>query len=188
MLLVYPLAAQKIVGTDLFHAAALLWVAGSSHLAHGNVDLHAMAWLLVGSIPGVLLGSNMSIRLPDRALRIAFATILFLSELKLAGLPHATVVIAVAAACGAVALVGWCTRLYVRRLHPPATEPQTPNGRTTRSGGRVSENGGLHVEVPATRARTVFAPAGALNRPAKTPARLVRTRRTRLLRAPLPAT
>jgi uncharacterized membrane protein YfcA len=42
MLLVYPLTAQKIVGTDLFHAAALLWVAGASHLVHGNVDLHAM--------------------------------------------------------------------------------------------------------------------------------------------------
>ena len=52
MLLIYPLTARKIVGTDVFHAAALLWVAGASHLLHGNVDLHAMGWLLVGSIPG----------------------------------------------------------------------------------------------------------------------------------------
>jgi hypothetical protein len=51
MLLVYPLAAQKIVGTDVFHAAILLWVAGASHLLHGNVDTHALAGLLVGSIP-----------------------------------------------------------------------------------------------------------------------------------------
>ena len=117
MLLVYPLTAQKIVGTDLFHAAALLWIAGASHLAHGNVDLHAMAWLLVGSIPGVLVGSNWSIRVADRALRIAFATILFLSGLKLIEVPHATIVIAVMAAAGAVALGGWCTRrLYVRRV------------------------------------------------------------------------
>src|SRR6266487_3128329 len=70
MLLLYPLTAQKIVGTDLFHAAALLWVAGTSHLLHGNVDTHAMAWLLVGSIPGVLLGSHLSIRVPDRGLRV----------------------------------------------------------------------------------------------------------------------
>ena len=62
MLLVFPLTAQKIVGTDILHAAALLWVAGLGHLLHGNVNTHAMAWLLVGSIPGVLLGSNMSIR------------------------------------------------------------------------------------------------------------------------------
>src|SRR5204863_2551016 len=94
MLLLYPLTAPKIVGTDLFHAAALLWVAGVSHLAHGNVDVHAMAWLLVGSIPGVLLGSNMSVRVPDRPLRIAFATILFLSGVKLLEVPHATAIIA----------------------------------------------------------------------------------------------
>src|SRR5919198_3814613 len=93
MLLVYPLTAQKIVGTDVFHAAALLWVAGTSHLIHGNVNGHAMAWLLVGSIPGVLLGSNMSIRVPDRSLRIAFATILFLSGLKLVEVPHGNAVI-----------------------------------------------------------------------------------------------
>jgi len=82
MLLVYPLTAQKIVGTDVFHAAALLWVAGASHLVHGNVDLHAMAWLLVGSIPGVLLGSNLSIRVPERGLRVAFGVVLLLSGSK----------------------------------------------------------------------------------------------------------
>jgi uncharacterized membrane protein YfcA len=121
MLLVYPLTAQKIVGTDLFHAAALLWVAGASHLAHGNVDLRAMAWLLVGSIPGVLLGSNMSVRVPDRALRFAFATILFLSGLKLLEVPHATVVIAAALAVGACVLIGWSLRrLVLRRVAPAA--------------------------------------------------------------------
>jgi uncharacterized membrane protein YfcA len=122
MLLVYPLTAQKIVGTDLFHAAGLLWVAGASHLAHGNVDLHAMAWLLVGSIPGVLIGSNMSVRVPDRGLRIAFATILFLSGVKLVEVPHATALIVATVVVGAVFLAGWWARsLYVRRA-APATE------------------------------------------------------------------
>ena len=73
MLLLCPLTAPRIVGTDLLHAALLLWVAGAGHLLHGNVDLHAMAWLLVGSIPGVLIGSHLSIRVPERALRTAFA-------------------------------------------------------------------------------------------------------------------
>ena len=59
MLLVFPLTASKVVGTDIFHAAALLWVAGAGHLVAGNVDLHATGWLLVGSIPGVLLGSQV---------------------------------------------------------------------------------------------------------------------------------
>ena len=73
----------------MFHAAVLLWVAGISHLLHGDVDKHAMAWLLVGSIPGVLIGSHLSIRVPERSLRIAFGVVLMLSGIKLVGTPHA---------------------------------------------------------------------------------------------------
>jgi uncharacterized protein len=83
MLLVFPLTAAKIVGTDIWHAAALLWVAGISHLLHGNVDLGAMGWLLLGSIPGILITSKMTIRLPDRALRVGLATTLAVSGVKL---------------------------------------------------------------------------------------------------------
>jgi uncharacterized protein len=83
MLLAFPLTASKVVGTDIFHAAALLWVAGAGHLVAGNVDLAATGSLLVGSIPGVLLGSNISVKLPDRALRLGLATTLTLAGLKL---------------------------------------------------------------------------------------------------------
>jgi len=118
MLLLYPLTAQKIVGTDLFHAAALLWVAGLSHLLHGNVDTRAMAWLLVGSIPGVLVGSHLSIRVPDRALRIAFSFILLLSGIKLLEVPGAPVIIVVALALGAISLAVFAVRLVARRVAP----------------------------------------------------------------------
>jgi uncharacterized membrane protein YfcA len=74
MLAVFPLTAVKIVGTDIFHAAALLWVAGISHLIHGNVDLEAMGWLLLGSIPGIIAGSRVTVRVPERSLRVALAT------------------------------------------------------------------------------------------------------------------
>jgi len=116
MLLVYPLTAQKIVGTDVAHAAALLWIAGASHLAHGNVDLHAMAWLLVGSIPGVLLGSNMSIRIPDRSLRMAFAVVLILSGIKIVGVPYASVIIVAALAVLVPVFVGWSLRQVFGRV------------------------------------------------------------------------
>ena len=96
MLLVFPLTAPKIVGTDITHAAALLWVAGIGHLVHGNVDLHAMGWLLVGSIPGVLLGSQMSISVPERSLRFSFSFMLVLSGIRLVGVPHAALIIVVA--------------------------------------------------------------------------------------------
>ena len=96
MLLVFPLTASKVVGTDIFHAAALLWVAGAGHLVAGNVDLHATGWLLVGSIPGVLLGSQVSVNLPERALRLGLATTLTLAGLKLAEVPGASIIILVA--------------------------------------------------------------------------------------------
>ncbi len=118
MLLVYPLTARRIVGTDMLHAAALLWVAGAGHLLHGNVDLHAMAWLLVGSIPGVLAGSHLSIRVPDQGLRIAFAFVLVLSGVKLVELPAATTIIEVGAGAGVLALALWSARELRQRRIP----------------------------------------------------------------------
>src|SRR5579885_2480581 len=110
MLLVYPLTARRIVGTDMLHAAALLWVAGAGHLLHGNVDLHAFAWLLIGSIPGVLIGSNLSIKVPDRVLRVAFAFVLVLSGVKLAKLPAATTFIEVGAGVAVLVFLIWSIR------------------------------------------------------------------------------
>ena len=102
MVLVYPLTVSKIVGTDIFHAAALLWVAGFGHLLRGNVDLHAMAWLLVGSIPGVLLASKFTVRVPDNVLRLGLAGVLALSGLKLLNVPQANWVLGI----GVVAVLG----------------------------------------------------------------------------------
>lgn len=120
MLLVFPLSAATVVGTDIFHAAALLWVAGFGHLVAGNVDLHAMAWLLVGSIPGVLLGSQLTVHLPDRALRVALATVLTLSGIKLVGMPASSVLIVVLLGLGALALAWWeAARRLARRKPVP---------------------------------------------------------------------
>jgi len=119
MLFAYPLTAQKIVGTDMFHAAVLLWVAGVSHLLHGDVNTHAMAWLLVGSIPGVLIGSSLSIKVPERGLRVGFGCVLILSGVKLVGAPHANWVIAIGLAGLAISFLGWAIRtLRLRRLPP----------------------------------------------------------------------
>jgi hypothetical protein len=58
---------------------ALLYVAGVGHLVAGNVDLRVVGWLLLGSIPGILVGSQWSIRLPEAVLRRALATLLLLT-------------------------------------------------------------------------------------------------------------
>jgi uncharacterized membrane protein YfcA len=109
MVLVYPLTVPKIVGTDIFHAAALLWVAGIGHLVAGNVDLHAMAWLLLGSIPGVLLTSQLTLRLPDQSLRLGLATVLMLSGVKLVNVPGADWIVLAGFVAGGIVLAAWGT-------------------------------------------------------------------------------
>jgi uncharacterized protein len=89
MVLVYPLTMPRIVGTDIFHAAALLWVAGVGHLVIGDVDLHATAWLLLGSVPGILISSRYTLTVPDLTIRGGLAGILIISGLKLLNVPEA---------------------------------------------------------------------------------------------------
>ena len=134
MLLVFPLTASKVVGTDIFHAAALLWVAGAGHLVAGNVDLHATGWLLVGSIPGILLGSQVSISLPERALRLGLATTLTLAGLKLAEVPGAEIVILVVLSVAALALIAVGVRKLLRGSAKPVAA--AVEAGTTRTGGR----------------------------------------------------
>jgi uncharacterized membrane protein YfcA len=102
MLFVFPLRAHKVVGTDILHAAALLYVAGFGHIVAGNVDMHAVGWLLIGSIPGVLIGSHYSVRLPEGILRLTLANVLALSGLKLVNVPNELLL---AALCVSVILV-----------------------------------------------------------------------------------
>lgn len=75
----FPLAARRVVGTDIFHAAMLVWAAGLAHAVSGNVELGTVAALLVGSVPGVLVGSRLTGLLPERPVRLALGSVLLLS-------------------------------------------------------------------------------------------------------------
>jgi uncharacterized membrane protein YfcA len=75
----FPLAARRVVGTDIFHAAMLVWAAGLAHAVGGNVQFGTVAALLVGSVPGVLAGSRLTGRLPERPVRLALGSVLMLS-------------------------------------------------------------------------------------------------------------
>ena len=123
MLLLFPLAAKFVVGTDIAHAAALLFVAGLGHLVAGNVDVPAMAWLLVGSIPGVLIGSQISVGLPETVLRFSLAGVLALSGLKLLDVPYANQLVLVSLVAGLAALAVWGVTLVVRRTRPAPEKP-----------------------------------------------------------------
>jgi hypothetical protein len=110
MLVVFPLQAHKIVGTDIFHAAALLYVAGAGHFVAGNVDMSTVGWLLIGSIPGVIAGSQLTLSIPERPLRIVLAAVLGLSGLKLLDIPGTGIAIVVVLGVGMTVLLVWIGR------------------------------------------------------------------------------
>jgi uncharacterized membrane protein YfcA len=76
LIAVYRLAPKKVVGTDVFHAAILLWAAGLAHIVGGNVDFGLAGNILVGSIPGVIIGSALSDKAPQGFIRTALGLVL----------------------------------------------------------------------------------------------------------------
>lgn len=59
----------RIIGSDVVHAVGLTLVAGLSHMSAGNVDFHLLGWLLVGSIPAIIVGTLLSSRMPEHLIR-----------------------------------------------------------------------------------------------------------------------
>jgi uncharacterized protein len=76
LIAVYRLAPKKVVGTDVFHAAVLLWAAGLAHIVGGNVDFTLAGNILIGSIPGVIIGAALSSKAPQGFIRIALGLVL----------------------------------------------------------------------------------------------------------------
>ncbi len=81
----YPhMSAVRVVGTDIAHAVPLTAVAGLGHLQMGNVDFALLGSLLVGSLPGIYVGSHLSSRVPEKVLRPILGTLLLLFGAKFA--------------------------------------------------------------------------------------------------------
>lgn len=83
MLLLYKLRTSVLVGTDIAHAFILVTVAGLMHARFGNVDYFLMINLLLGSVPGVVLGSTLSSKFPARPLRVIMAFMILVSGITL---------------------------------------------------------------------------------------------------------
>ena len=83
LILLFRLTPRRVVGTDVFHAAILLWAAGLSHVVAGNVDFGLAGNILVGSVPGVWLGSHWSVRVDPAILRVTLAVVLIGAGLAL---------------------------------------------------------------------------------------------------------
>jgi uncharacterized membrane protein YfcA len=81
----FRLTPRRVVGTDVAHAAVLLWVAALAHLVAGNIDYALAGTILIGSIPGVWIGTHVAMRVPERGLRPALGIVLLASGLGLLG-------------------------------------------------------------------------------------------------------
>ena len=74
LLLLYPqVPMARIIGSDIAHAVPLTLVAGIGHWAMGAIDWHLMGVLLLGSLPGIVIGSYCVVRVPETALRLMLA-------------------------------------------------------------------------------------------------------------------
>src|SRR3954452_12439240 len=107
LIMLFRLVPQRVVGTDVFHAAILLWAAAIAHVIAGNVDFVLAANILLGSIPGVWVGSGLTMRLPVGVMRATLACVLVGAGLALlqkadVGIPPA-VIIGVPVVIGALA-------------------------------------------------------------------------------------
>ena len=123
LIAVFQLAPHRVVGTDVFHAALLLWAASIGNILLGNVDFALAGLLLLGSIPGVLIGTRLSVRLPALALRCALAGVLLAAAGSLAvkaGLPLPPAGLVVWFAVVAVAVVVMYRHLARNRQEVPA--------------------------------------------------------------------
>jgi uncharacterized protein len=115
LILLYKLKPRRVVGTDVFHAAVLLWTAGIAHGISGNVDLGLMGTILLGSLPGVWIGTALVPYVPVVGLRYTLGIILAAASvgvLTKAGVDvHPGVIVGVPAA---LAVFVW----LVHRRHP----------------------------------------------------------------------
>ncbi|OLE30595.1 MAG: permease [Actinobacteria bacterium 13_1_20CM_3_71_11] len=128
LLALYPaLRANDLVGTDIVQAIPLVAAAALGHALFGDLHLDIAAAVLVGSVPGVLIGARLSSRAPAGLIRAALVVVLLASALKLFGLPT----VAVGLVAGAAALVA--TVVGLRRYLVTRSAADTRSAAVTRS-------------------------------------------------------
>lgn len=124
LIMLFRLSPRRVVGTDVFHAAVLLWAAAIAHVVSGNVDFALAGTILLGSIPGVWVGSGLTMRLPVEVMRATLAIVLVAAGLALLqkaglGLPVGLII----AAPVALGVVTW---LVQKRLPRPRVRLAIP--------------------------------------------------------------
>ena len=114
----FPLSTRRVVGTDLFHAMMVTVAAAAATILWGTPDFGAVGSILIGSIPGILIGSMFTKRVNHRLLRGAIAIVLAMSGLRLLDPPSWTY-----AAAGLV-IVAFGVWYWMREQAHNASQPQ----------------------------------------------------------------
>lgn len=161
LIALFKIPPRYVVGTDVFHAAVLLWAAGLAHLAGGNIDFGLMGTLLLGSVPGVYLGAHFSVKVPEAALRTALGVVLVASAsatLNKAGAHYAPAALLGVAGTfiGTICLAVYSGRL-VNPWKPGAVEEHSQGSQAERPVQAAHTNGAslAHAQrSPAQRALT----------------------------------
>jgi uncharacterized membrane protein YfcA len=124
LILVFRLTPHRVVGTDVFHAAVLLWAAGIAHVIAGNVDYGLMVNILIGSVPGVIVGERLARSVPAAGLRPALGCAMLASALGVAS--KAGLDLPAAAIVGPPILVGIAAYALARARSRRARERLAP--------------------------------------------------------------
>ncbi len=119
LIAIFKLPPRFVVGTDVFQAAILLWAAGIAHFASGNIDFGLMGTLLIGSIPGVYIGSNFSVKVPESTLRTALGVVLIASAAATLTKAEVPVVPNVLIAATAISFISFLALMKRGRLANP---------------------------------------------------------------------
>jgi uncharacterized membrane protein YfcA len=129
MMLLYPmLSSRELVGTDLVQAVPLVTAAALGHVLWGDFELDLTGSLLIGSVPGVILGAHVSSRAPDGFIRPVLALVLVLSGLKLLDVPNEVLAVILA-----LALIGGAGAWFVRRRRVRALPGRPAESGSSRS-------------------------------------------------------
>jgi len=119
LIALYRLAPRRVVGTDVFHAAILLWAAGIAHIIGGNVDFGLAGNILVGSVPGVIIGSQLSVRWPQGVLRTLLGIVLIAAGITIMNKATASIVPYALVAAAVVIVALFAAQIYLpRRVSP----------------------------------------------------------------------
>jgi uncharacterized membrane protein YfcA len=150
LIAVYRLTPRKVVGTDVVHAAILLWAASVAHMIGGNVDFGLAANIMVGSVPGVILGSNLSVKWPQGALRYALGIVLIGAGITIMNKANTELIPWVMGAASLAVVALFAVQIALRKevQHDPGEQEE------------LARNARIEREL-ATRAQTRSRPAAA---------------------------